>query len=436
VNLTPEQQAIGRRNFLKAVAGVPALAGLGAAVALEGPVRGGPVRLGFIGLGGQGRVLLGRVDPAFAEVRALCDINPAQLARADEVLAKNGRPAARLYAEWREMLEREDLEAVVLATPLWTHADLTAGCLEAGQHVLCEKMMAWDVAGCERMRVTAARSRRVLEIGYQRFYNPVYQAAYDGVVRAGVLGDIHHARLAWHRNGNWRRSGEPPSPDYDPSPWGYPTFEHLINWRLYKRYSKGLLAELASHQVSVANWFFGAPPEAVMASGGVHRFQDGREAYDHVYATFEYPAGRTAVFSSIESNAFDHYYEAFFGTKGTLILRGESEAYLFDEGGGPQPTGIEVTPKGSGPVLEASESRVADAAGRAQAGTADRADRLTAYSGLVSGFCAAIRVGRPLACGPDRAFASALACLRADQAVEQKARLPVSTSDPTTLTRS
>ena len=57
----------------------------------------------------------------------------------------------------------------------------------------------------------------VLEIGYQRNHNPMYQAAYEGIVKAGVLGDIYHVRLAWHRNGNWRRKAELPSPDYDPS---------------------------------------------------------------------------------------------------------------------------------------------------------------------------------------------------------------------------
>ncbi len=93
MNLTPEQQELGRRNFLKAVAGVPALAALGAAAALKGPVRGGPVRVGFVGLGVQGRNLLAHADPAYAHVVALCDINPAQLAKADETLAQRGRAA-------------------------------------------------------------------------------------------------------------------------------------------------------------------------------------------------------------------------------------------------------------------------------------------------------------------------------------------------------
>jgi predicted dehydrogenase len=426
VNLTPEQQTVGRRNFLKAVAGLPALAGLGVAAAARGPMTGGPVRLGFIGLGGEGRVLLAQVDPAFATVTALCDINPAQLGRADEVLGKTGRPAATHYADYKEMLAKADVEGVVIATPLWMHAEHTVACLEAGRHVLCEKMMAWDVAGCERMRETARRTGRVLEIGYQRNYNAMYQAAYAGIVKAGTLGEVYHARIAWHRNGNWRRKGDPPTPAYDPSPWGYKDWEHLLNWRLYKQYSRGLLAELASHQVNIVNWFFDAEPEFVHGAGGVHRWKDGREVDDHVYATFEYPGGRTATFSSIESNSFDHYYEVFFGTKGTLVLRGEADAYLFEEGGGARPTGIEVSGAAAGPVLEASESRTADAAGQARSGTGTSgADRLVAYRQEISGFCAAVRTGAPLACGPDRAIGSAVACLAAFDAIEKKTRLAV-----------
>jgi predicted dehydrogenase len=423
VNLTPEQEALGRRNFLKAIAGVPALAGLGAAAALRGPVPGGPVRVGIVGVGGEGRVLLEQTDPAFAEVRALCDINPTQLAQSDEVLKKTNRPAARHYSEWKAMLEKEDLEAVIIATPLWMHADITVGCLEAGKHVLCEKMMAWDVAGCERMVNASRRTGRLLEIGYQRFYNPIYQAAYEGIVRAGALGDVYLSRLAWHRNGSWRRTGTPPSPDYNPSKWGYPTFEHLINWRLYEKYSRGLLAELGSHQVSVVNWFFDSAPTAVLGCGGVYRFNDGREVDDHVFATFEYPGGRTAVFSTIESNAFENFYESFFGTKGTLILKGEGEAYLFTEGSDAAPTSIEVSGKGPGAALEASESRAADAAGQSQTGSAERVDRISAYRNEISSFCSAIRTGRPLACGPERALRSARACLRAYEAVDKKTRL-------------
>jgi predicted dehydrogenase len=428
MNLTPDQVAQGRRNFLKILAGTPALAALGVSAALKGPVRGGPVRVGFIGVGGQGRSLLSNVDPVFAEVRAVCDINPISLTRADEVLARTKQPPARHYAEWEEMLEKEDLEAVIMAPPLWAHAELTAGCLEAGKHVLCEKMMAHDVAGCERMHEAARRSGKVLEIGYQRNYNAMYHAAYDGVIKSGALGDIYHVRLAWHRNGNWRRTGEPPTPDYNPSQWGYPTFEHLINWRLYWKYSQGLMAELCSHQLNATNWFLGSRPSAVAATGGVYRFKDGREAFDHVYATFEYPNGQTAVFSSIESNAFDDYYEMFLGTKGTLIIRREVEALFFEEGDREGATSITVTPRGEGPAAVSSETQAANTNQRAAQGstvTPALFDRPRSTRLQIQRFCSAIRVGTPLACGPDKAFDSARACIRANESINQKARLAI-----------
>lgn len=428
MNLTPEQQAIGRRNFLKALAGTPALAALGATAAIKGPLPGGPVRLGFIGVGGQGRALLDSTRQPHAEVRALCDINPAQLARADEILKKNSLPPAAHYTDWREMLQKEDIEAVVMAPPLWAHADLAVGCMDAGKHVLCEKMMAWDVAGCERMRDSARRGGRVLEIGYQRFYNPLYEATYDGVIRAGLLGDVYYARLAWHRNANWRRAGQPPTPDYDASRWGYPTFEHLLNWRLYNKYSQGLFAELGSHQLNIVNWFFDAEPQRVTASGGVFRFKDGRETPDHVFGTFEYAGGRTATFTSIESNAFDEAYEMFMGTRGTLILKNENDAMLFEEGNGDRPSGVELTPRSSGTAALASETvtgTTPDPAGAARGGTSasgtQQVERRLATRRQIERFCAAVRVGMPVACGPDKAIGSARACILANTSIVEKA---------------
>src|SRR3972149_8204695 len=107
---TPEQQDPGRAILPRALAGTPALAALGTAAALKGPVRGGPVRLGYIGLGGQGRVLLDQTDPRFGEVVALCDINPAQLRLADEALAKKGRVGGPPYVERKERRGKKRLE--------------------------------------------------------------------------------------------------------------------------------------------------------------------------------------------------------------------------------------------------------------------------------------------------------------------------------------
>jgi predicted dehydrogenase len=423
MNLTPEQMDSGRRNFLRTIAGVPAVAALGAASMVKGPVKGGRLKVGFIGVGGQGRALLGRVDHNVLEVKALADIRPDSLAAADAILQKANQPAAKHYVEFKDMLEHEDIEAIVTAPPLWAHADIVTACLNAGKHVLCEKMMAKTREGYQAMMDAARKNGRVLEIGYQRNYNPVYQSAYNGVMKSGALGEIYHVRLSWARNGNWRRNQPIPSKDYDASKWGYPTWEHLMNWRLYWRYSEGLFAELGSHQVNAANWFLGAKPERVQAMGGVYRFKDGREVPDHVFATFQYPGGITGTFSSVESNAFDERYEAFFGTRGTLIIRNENDAMLFDEGtpaaAAARPTGVEVAPKGAGAALETSETKPQQAGGSATQRTAAAAGPQTISPSTyeMNAFASAIRCDTPLNCGPEKASHSASWTIAANDAI-------------------
>ena len=429
MNLTPEQQEIGRRNFLKAIAGAPALAALAGAAALKGPKRGGPVKAALIGSGSEGKVLLSQCQKEWIDIRAICDINLVHAQGAAEGLEKKGFPRPRAYQDMKEMFEKEDLEAVLIATPLWSHAPVAIAAMEAGKHVLCEKMMAWDVDSCHRMAESAVKNKRVLEIGYQRFYNPTYHAAYEHFIKNGTLGDVHYIRTVWHRNKSWRRDEKPPSADFDPKRWGYDNWEHLVNWRLYEKYSRGQLSELGSHQIAITNWFFEGTPEAVYSSGGVYRFQkEGRQVPDHTYSTFEYAGGRTATFTSVESNAFDHYYEQVMGTKGTLIIGAETEAFYFPEAiadtAAPAATNLQVTKRSGNAIADASESRTADITGRTVSGaTGEKFDRLLAYRNEINGFCAAIRTGSPLNCGPEHAIGSATACIRAYESGAQHARL-------------
>jgi predicted dehydrogenase len=430
MNLTEEQKEQGRRNFLKALAGTPALAALGTAAAMQGPIKGGPVKAAVIGTGGMGRGLIAQCQKDLIDLRALCDINPKRRRSVSETMQKNGWPQPKEYDDWQEMLQKEDLEAVIIATPLWSHADIAVGCLEAGKHVLCEKMMAKSEADCLRMIDAAKRNKRLLEIGYQRYYNPVYQAGYNNIIKQGLLGDVYFARLVWHRNANWRRKEEPPSPAFNPSKWGYPDWEHLVNWRLYKQYSEGLNAELGSHLITATNWFFETPPLAAYSTGSIARHNDGREVFDHVYTTLEYPGGRAATFSSIESNAFEDHYEMFLGTKGTLILQNEVEVYLFYEGEAAT-TKVEVSRQTAAPVADTSATRPADSPGRTvNAATAGQVDRNISYRNEIAEFCASVRTGKPVRCGPQKAMESAMAVLTANQAAEKRARVEIKPPTP------
>jgi predicted dehydrogenase len=439
MNLTEEQKTVGRRNFLKAVAGVPALAVLGGAALTRGPVRGGPVKIALVGTGDMGRGLLNQYQKEFCDLKALCDVNPKRRAAQSERMVKAGWPKPNEYDDWQEMIQKEDLEAVHIATPLWTHAAIAVGALNAGKHVLCEKMMAKSASECQQMIDAARKNSRVLEIGYQRYYNPIYQAAYTNIIKQGLLGDVFHARLAWHRDATWRKDEASPASNFDPSKWGYPDWEHLLNWRMYKKYSEGLLCELGSHQITAASWFLDSHPTEVYASSNIARYKDGREVADHVYATFNYPGDRTVTFSSIQSNAFEENYEMYMGTEGTLIMTRELEAYLFGKGEGPaasrqagnapapSSTRIETSRQSSGPVADSSATQPG---GASTARTVNGFDgtiqnKGISYQNEIAEFCSAIRTGSPVRCGGEKAMTSAVAILTGNLSAEKGTKLAI-----------
>ena len=159
-----------------------------------------------------------------------------------------------------------------------------------------------------------------------------------------------------------------------------------------------------------------------------------------MYVILEYPHGRTVTFSSIESNDFDHITEVFMGTRGTLVIGYEGDVLLYGDKGNSleasattpesRATQVETTPRAGGAVLEASESRLADA--RGGAGTRAREvdagnDPLLSYRLEIATFCGAIRTGVPLRCGVTMAFNTTVACLAANEAIDKKMRVDVPT---------
>jgi predicted dehydrogenase len=268
------------------------------------------------------------------------------------------------------------------------------------------------------------KSGKILQVGHQRHYSELYHSAIS-LVDQGVLGDVYHIRALWHRNSDWSR--KVPDAPFDPSRWGYPDMQHLINWRFYRKYSHGLMAELGSHQIDVANWVFGGAPHAVLASGGTYCYRDGREVEDHIYAIFEYANGRTLTYSSIQTNKLDHYYEQIMGTKGTLILQGEGEAYLFsEEDKEPKATEIKIeTNQAGAPVMEASASRAADAAGGSSAASTTMFNRLIAYRQELTGFAHSVHSGEPPLCTAEIARDVALAAMAGNASIQQKRRIEI-----------
>lgn len=299
-----------RRNFLKniaylsatsaIIANLPWISTLKAVEDTKSPSD--RIRIGVIGVGSRGKKLLLHLQSIpNVEIAAVCDNYKPNFERAVKLAGKD----AYASEDYRKILELKNLDAIVIATPLHEHAHITVDSLQSGKHTFCEKSMARTPQGCKDMVEAHRETGKILYIGHQRIFNPVYLKAYE-MIKAGRIGKITQIRAFWHRNNDWRRKVP------------HPGLERKINWRLYREYSCGLMTELASHQIQVGDWFIEKHPEFVMGSGSINYWNDGREVYDNVNLVYGYPGGTHMIYDSMCSNKHYGLEEQIMGPKGTI----------------------------------------------------------------------------------------------------------------------
>jgi len=235
----PALGGLTRRAFLGGgvAAGVVSGAGLGGFYFGYDASVGSPVRVGVVGTGDEGSVLIGAVNPDYIQVKAIADIRPYNIHRAFHgdhyseaalkarpgLLAKYGwktedeaRRHVKVYegagGDFRQLIagaKQDGIEAVIIALPLHLHAAAAIAAMNAGLHVLTEKLMAHSVAECKAMARVAEHTGLHLATGHQRHYNILYAEAVDKI-RRGTLGDLHYIRAQWHRgnlpgNDSWQQ---------------------------------------------------------------------------------------------------------------------------------------------------------------------------------------------------------------------------------------
>ncbi|MFM7413817.1 MAG: Gfo/Idh/MocA family protein [Planctomycetota bacterium] len=248
MNLTEQQKQIGKENFDEAVAitrrdflagtvaaGLATGAGLGSIYFGYGRSVGDPLRVGFLGTGDEGSVLLGAHNPDYMNVVAIADIRPYNVFRAfhgdaSSPSATKARPglmakykwstedAARakvkVYGAYEDLLADPDVEAVVIALPLHLHAPAAIKAMRAGKHVLTEKLMGHSIHECKEMGRVARDTGKILATGHQRHYSILYDNAVHTIGTAKLIGDVHSIRAQWHRgNLPGKDSWQPPLPD-------------------------------------------------------------------------------------------------------------------------------------------------------------------------------------------------------------------------------
>ena len=455
--LTPEQEQIGKENFSGAVDAVSGMdvtrrdmmkaaaagtLGIGAAYFAYDELNAEPVRTAFIGTGDEGNILMTEHPPKYMDIVAVADLRPSNRERALKgdgndvrvgLIKKLGQDKAgqiEVFESHKELLDnakRLNIEAVVIATPLVSHAPIAMDCLDAGLHVLTEKLMARTVTQCKQMIRKAREKNLLLAVGHQRHYSVLYHNA-NSLVQSGLLGDVKYIRAQWHRNNSFPHSDSwqkgIPRPDKKLSDselkqYGFDSVEELINWRLYNETGGGLMAELGSHQMDAASIFLGkVHPIAVQGFGGKifygidgvgprDKWNDERQIDDHIFVTFEFPGKHyeqndrdkcIVTYSSISTNKFEPYGELVYGSRGTLFMKTEKEAMLWKEdgrgstGGGPDQRlwVVSGNASGRGPVLEAYET-TSGAAKAASGGTDWAVNVSRGYTEEMEHFCYAIR---------------------------------------------
>ena len=287
------------------------------------------INVALLGAGAQGQVLMNAcLKIPGIRFKAVCDIwKEYNQKRVYRLLGKYGHKL-NAYEDYREMLANEkDLDAVIVATPDFWHAEHATACLEAGLNVYCEKEMSNTLEGAKQVVRAAKKSGKLLQVGHQRRSNPRYIHCYEKLIKeAKILGHITTI------NGQWNRAVQPDLgwpekyaiPQSRLEQYGFQSMAKFRNWRWYKGLGGGPIVDLGSHQIDIFSWFLDAVPSSVMASGGTDYYDSQtHEWYDTVMAMFEYdtPKGLVrAFYQTITTNSNMGYFENFMGDQGTLQI--------------------------------------------------------------------------------------------------------------------
>jgi predicted dehydrogenase len=333
------EQKLNRRDFVKsAVAAGAAIGTLGRAPAVSGSVLGsnGNINVALIGAGGRGSDLLqwvmktGEQPNTPAKVVAVSDVYVKRLNKAKATASCEG------YLDYREILDRKDVDAVIIATPDHWHARIAIEAMDKGKDVYLEKPMTHTVEEAKRVYEKVKSSGRVLQVGSQTTSSDQWWKARKAI-QDGMIGKLLMSQGSYHRNstgGEWNWKIDPQAgPDgkgedfIDWKAWlgdapkrAYDA-DRFFRFRKYWDYSGGIATDLFYHVMAPLNICWGEAqfPYRVMGSGGTYIFKDEREVPDTFNLIADYSAGHSLVLSSSMAND-THIPGLIRGHEGTIMM--------------------------------------------------------------------------------------------------------------------
>ncbi len=236
-----------------------------------------------------------------------------------------------------ELYDRKDVDAVMIATADFQHAQHGVEAVRAGRDAYVEKPMAHTMSDARAIRQAVKDTGKIVQIGTQRRSSPVYQNAYD-YIRSGKFGDIVSVLMTWNVNqpGRWRRPALVAGLREEQVDWKrflmnqpYEPFDprKYVEFRLFWPLSSGIPDQWMVHQIDTVHWFTGLPrPRSVVANGGIYFWHDGRKNWDTMTAVFDYgplndsSKGFQVVYSSRMTNEAGEVKELYYSNGGTLDL--------------------------------------------------------------------------------------------------------------------
>jgi predicted dehydrogenase len=302
------------------------------------PPPAGPndrVNVGFIGFGIRGNIVMEAIKKTGqANLVAVSDCYQGHLTRAKE--RTEGKIDTN-FAQYKALLERKDIDAVILAPPDHQHLPMVLDALAAGKDVYIEKPMTHRVEDGPIMIEAVKRYNRVLQVGSQGRSSYLQKKARE-IVASGQLGQVSKIVASYNRNSstgawnypippdlkegvnfNWHEwLGNAPKCAYDP--------ERVFRYRKYWDYSGGISTDLFVHLITSIHFIMDAKvPSSVMAAGGILVRKDGREVPDTLDALFVYPEDFNVNMGATFNNAsVPDQGLTFLGTKGSLTLGGST----------------------------------------------------------------------------------------------------------------